>query len=108
VEEGHVPAIKLEIAIGDVVLADGHSHRWRAAVPVIRRSASVTMIAAGADLKIYIATRRSTSAVATMGLRRRCRRCFARPVQRRSLRVPIETSDRIKILVWIERAGVSS
>ncbi|WFU80566.1 hypothetical protein QA645_39990 [Bradyrhizobium sp. CIAT3101] len=55
-EEGQIPAIKLEIAMRDVVLRtdtaiDGEQlSRWIRAV-------RATMIAAGADLKIYVAMR---------------------------------------------------
>ncbi|UFW45163.1 hypothetical protein [Bradyrhizobium sp. WSM471] len=48
---GHVPAIKLEIAIGDVVLRTDTAKDGEQLCRVIR-SASITMIAAGADLKI--------------------------------------------------------
>jgi len=64
------------------------------------------MIAPGADLTIYIRDAAdSTSAAAMMGLLRSAGDASSRSVQRRSLRVSIETSDRIKILVW-DRTGL--
>jgi transposase len=72
-EERHVPAIKLEITIGDVVVRTDAAIDREQLSRVVGVGARVTMIAPGADLKIY-ATRPIDFAVATMGLRRRCRR----------------------------------
>ncbi len=71
----NAPAVKLEIAIGGLVVRtdaaiDGE-HLSR-----LIRGAGVTMIVPGSEPKIYIATWPADFRCGTMGLLRRCRRCL--------------------------------
>ncbi|UWU83314.1 IS66 family insertion sequence element accessory protein TnpB [Bradyrhizobium yuanmingense] len=99
-EERQAPAIKLEIAIGDIVLRTDTAIDTEQLFRVIRVLRGITMIAAGADLKIYVATRPIDFRCGHDGLRRRCRRCF---VSTRSADAAfvfrLKRADRIKILV---------
>ena len=96
---------KLEIVIGDMVIRTERltvEHLAR----VIRGGACVAMIAPGADLKIYMATRPVDFRAAMMGLRRWCRRCFGLdPFSGAAFVFRAKRADRIKILVW-DRTGM--
>lgn len=81
--------------------ADGRGDRREAAVSGDPRGAGVTMIAPGADLKIYIATQPIDFRCDHVGLRRRCRRCF---ISTPSMVRP-SCSDRNERICWCTSAS---
>ncbi|WP_409190554.1 IS66 family insertion sequence element accessory protein TnpB [Bradyrhizobium sp. RDM4] len=104
-EERHVPAIKLEIAIGDVVVRTDTAIDGEQLSRVIRGT-SVTMIAPGADLKIYMATRPIDFRCGHDGLAAKVQEMLRLdPFSGAAFVFRSKRADRIKMLVW-DRTGL--